>query len=289
MTIDLRQFSSTLTPGPDGVWYGDRADAISYPQGGNEACLAVEEGSFWFQHRNRCICAALQRYPPQGVLFDLGGGNGFVSLALRGDGHQVVLVEPGLAGALAGRRRGLVPVACATLHSAGFREGSLPAVGLFDVVEHVQDDVAFLRQVAEALLSSGRVYITVPAYRFLWSSEDQAAGHWRRYSCESLVQAVEKAGLTVEYTSYFFRWLPLPIFLLRTLPSRLGFGQGRAAVNPARAHAGGPAVLRRWVEQSLQREAEAIGSGARLGFGGSVLLVASRPQRASDAAARAVS
>lgn len=274
VTNDLSTYSSTLSQGPDGIWYGGRVETVSYPDGGNAACLAVEDGSFWFQHRNRCICAALKRFPPPGPIFDIGGGNGFVSLALAAAGHDVVLVEPGVNGARAGHQRGLPAVACASLHAAGFHPGSLPAVGLFDVVEHVDDDLSFMRQVAAAMAPSGRAYLTVPAYTWLWSGEDDAAGHKRRYTQGSLAQVVERAGFEIEYASYFFRWLPLPILLLRTVPGRLGLGRRAPSVARAREHAGGPGVLRRVVDASLQGEVGAIESGRRLAFGGSVLLVA---------------
>jgi len=55
-------------------------------------------------------------------------------------GLEVVLVEPGSAGAANARRRGIRHVVCAALEDAGFIPASLPAISLFDVVEHMKED-----------------------------------------------------------------------------------------------------------------------------------------------------
>ena len=71
--------------------FGDRV----YPDQGNAFCFQVEDHSFWFQHRNACILAVMSRLPPGGVLFAIGGGNGFVARALVAAGLPAVVVEPG--------------------------------------------------------------------------------------------------------------------------------------------------------------------------------------------------
>lgn len=277
MTLDLSQYSSTLQQGSDGIWRGERTEAISYPESGNQSCRTVEDGSFWFQHRNRCITAAVGRFPPGGAIFDVGGGNGFVSLALRAAGHEVVLVEPGLQGAWAGRSRGLSSVVCASLDSAAFKPASIPAIGLFDVVEHIDDDHGFMRHVATVLAPGGRVYLTVPAYGWLWSDEDLQAGHKRRYTPPSLTRLIDSAGLTIDYQSCIFRWLPLPILLLRTLPSLLGIRRKPSPKATARAHAAAGGFAHRAADLAFRSEAASIEAGRSITFGGSLLLVAQRP------------
>lgn len=89
-----------LRLGEDGVLYADGVGAISYPDEGNEACFEVEDQSFWFRHRNHCIRELVRNFPPQGPLFDVGGGNGFVAKGLMDAGWEVVLVEPGPSEAI---------------------------------------------------------------------------------------------------------------------------------------------------------------------------------------------
>jgi hypothetical protein len=111
---------------------------------------------------------------------------------------------------------------CATLDDAGFGRGTLAAAGLFDVVEHIPDDRAFLQQVRERLIPGGRLYMSVPAFNALWSAEDDLVGHHRRYTVPGLNALLQATGFSVDFATYFFWPLPFPLFLLRTLPSRLG-------------------------------------------------------------------
>ena len=76
-------------------------------------------------------------------------------------------------------------------------------VGLFDVVEHVVDDVAMLRAAGRALKADGHMLITVPADMRLWSPYDEVFGHKRRYTRCELTDVIERAGLTVERMSYY--------------------------------------------------------------------------------------
>jgi SAM-dependent methyltransferase len=221
--LDLTLFADGLQRHPDGIWRGRGAEPVSYPTAGNSDCFAVEDDSFWFAHRNKCLIALLQRFPVNGSLFDIGGGNGFVAAALQSKGGlSVVVVEPGADGVRHAKGRGLRTVVQATLKAARFRDGSLPAVGFFDVMEHIQDEQGFLGEVRRCLAIVGRIYLTVPAGRWLWSDADVQAGHFRRYTFASLRRALECAGFRPLFMSKFFSPLPLPLFLSRTLPSFFG-------------------------------------------------------------------
>jgi hypothetical protein len=195
---DLSVFGSRLKKCPEGYWTAGDSDAVSFPVNGHDACYSVEENSFWFRHRNAVITATLQRFPPRGAVFDIGGGNGYVA--------------------------------------AGFAPQTLPAVGLFDVLEHVEDDRAFLRDLHSVMKPSGRIYITVPAYQALWSLDDDQAGHYRRYSRKQLAALLERAGFTVEYLTHFFWLLPVPILPFRTIPSRIGTRRSFSVRQTRREH-----------------------------------------------------
>lgn len=222
-SLDLAIFADGLQRNPDGIWRGFGAEPVSYPAKGNQECFALEERSFWFAHRNACLLALLKRFPTAGPFFDIGGGNGFVSAALQSAGGlPVVLVEPGPDGARNAQARGLRSVVQATLKEARFRPGSLPAIGFFDVLEHIEDEQGFLREVRRCLATGGRVYLTVPAGRWLWSDADVQAGHFRRYTSSSLRRALERAGFRPLFVSKMFSPLPLPLFLCRSLPSLFG-------------------------------------------------------------------
>ena len=280
--ISIPSIAPSLRKNREGIWTCAADSKVSYPEHGHDACYAVEEKSFWFGHRNRCVLSAMKRFPPAGAIFDIGGGNGFVSLALEAAGFETVLVEPGPRGAGHAKARGLKNVIRATTESAGFRPGSLPAVGLFDVIEHIRDDAAFLKSIRHLMSAAGRVYMTAPAYPALWSDEDESAGHFRRYSMKGLEAAAVNAGFEIEFSSHIFRFLPIPIALSRALPHRLGLSRSYrkplSGKDVRRDHAAGGGILKNAAELMLRSEPARLEAGKPMGFGGSVLVVARNPE-----------
>lgn len=277
-SIDPVAISSGLVEREPGLWVARHRSPVPYPAEGNQLFAALEESSFWFRHRNRCILAVLAAHPPAGTLFDVGGGNGFVARALAAAGWPAILVEPGEDGVAAARRRGLGHVVCSTLEDADFHPGSLPAVGLFDVLEHLPDDVAVLAGLRRLLVPGGRLYVTVPAYRWLWSSEDEFAHHHRRYRLGELTERLERSDFRVLRATYFFTLLPLPILLARTLPSRLGLRRRTRAATTRREHAASLPGATRLLDRLLAAEAARLRRGRDLPFGASCLVVAEAPR-----------
>jgi SAM-dependent methyltransferase len=67
---------------------------------------------------------------------------------------------------------------------------------LWNVLEHVEDDVAALRQMAFALAPGGKVVVVSPSGRDLYGPLDRAMGHFRRYARRELAAKARSAGLT---------------------------------------------------------------------------------------------
>ena len=272
--MNVVKFGPNLTLGPDGWWQSRTVSNVSYPEEGNSGCFAVEDSSFWFAHRNRCILEVTKLFPPPGVFFDVGGGNGYVALALQQAGLEVVLVEPGVAGVQNAMKRSIRHIVRATLKDAGILDGTLPAVGLFDVVEHVSDDHAFVTEINRLLIPGGRLYATVPAYQSLWSDEDVLAGHFRRYTLSTLRRLLETCGYAVEFATYVFGFLPLPILFRRTIPYRLGISSGKVSTDRIRSDHQLRPFAARVLSALAQRELHRISSRRPIRFGGSCLIVA---------------
>jgi len=180
-------------------------------------------------------------------------------------------VEPGFIGAKNARMRGLDAVICSTLEESGFNPHSLPAVGIFDVIEHINDDDAFLLLLHELLIPNGRLYLTVPAYQWLWSVTDKNSGHFRRYSLPEILGKLKKNGFCIEYASYFFMLLIFPTFLFRVLPDRLGFRKNRSTKGYLRELSLSSNWMNRMFDCIFDMERKLIGKG--LPFGGSCLVV----------------
>jgi SAM-dependent methyltransferase len=246
---------------------------ISYPDEGNAWCAAVEDTSWWFQHRNRYLLDLMRRYPPETPLYDVGGGNGVVAAALSRAGYRTIVIEPGEVGVHNARSRG-VEAHQATLETAGLPGGTVASIGMFDVLEHIDDDVAFLAQARTYLRHGGRIYLTVPAYQSLWSAEDDHAKHFRRYTRHKLTRVLEAAGFQVERISYMFAFLPLPILLFRSVPYRIGLTHQVTASGVARDHGARGGVARAVLDSVLRLERAILRRVGSLPFGGSVVAVA---------------
>jgi SAM-dependent methyltransferase len=272
--IDITEITTNLEMKESGLWVSKNQSEVFYPEAGNEWCFTIEENSFWFRHRNNCILTAMQMFPPLGAVFDIGGGNGFVSLGIKNAGIEVVLVEPGFVGVRNARIRGLAPIICSTLEDAAFVKHTIPAIGIFDVLEHVEDDNAFLDTLRSLLVQGGRIYITVPAYDFLWSIEDDFAQHHRRYTTKTLGAKLKKASFAVEFATYVFAFLPIPIFLARTIPSKLRIKKAVRFEDEVNEHENRQGLADRLLGLTLDIEIKALKNKRTIPFGGSCLVVA---------------
>lgn len=248
---------------------------ISYPPSAHRLLAELQETSYWYNHRNDVLLAAIQRIPPRGPILDVGGGNGNVSLALKRAGFETTVVEPGPEAVRTARARGLRVIE-EPFQNLLIEPRSIAAIGSFSVLEHIEDDKAMLRGFYNALVPGGRVYIEVPAYSWLWSSRDVAAGHFRRYTISQLQKRVVEAGFTKLYSTYFFVGLVAPIFALRTLPNAIGFNCNSSPKRTRAEHAPLRGLSRAILEPLFALEKRIITNGKFIPFGTSALIIAEK-------------
>lgn len=137
--------------------------------------------------------------PPQaGKTLDLGAGRGTFSELLRERGAQVQCVEPDGENQNTLRRLGF------DVHEGieALAPGSLDYVFTLNVLEHVVDDDALLRQVFSRLRHGGALFVFVPAFPQLWSRLDDHVGHQRRYRRKPMRGMLCRAGFTIEHARY---------------------------------------------------------------------------------------
>lgn len=218
--LDIREISDNLYC-KDGIWFSNIKSKISYPDNENSECFKYEDESFWFLYRNEILRQIIKNFSSDINFFDIGGGNGFVSSELMKIGFNVFLVEPGIDGIINAGSRGIVNLINASCEDVGFKSESLPNVGMFDVIEHIEDDKEFIGIINKLIIQGGLVYITVPAFNFLWSVNDVYAGHYRRYNKTTLTKLMIDAGFEIRYFTYFFSYLVLPLYIIRTLISKV--------------------------------------------------------------------
>jgi hypothetical protein len=142
------------------------------------------------------------------------------------------------------------------------------------VIEHIENAHEFLVQAGNYLKNNGLVFITVPAYNFLWSNEDKDSGHYRRYTLKSMQRTLAGAGYNVIYSTYIFSVLPLPIFLSRTLPSVLG--RNKNSHDKEKLSSEHKANSKNILDKIWNAELRTIKQGGKIPFGSSCLVVATK-------------
>ncbi len=177
-----------------------------YPDG-------VEE-HFWHRARNAILLHYLKRYRAEPLL-EIGAGRGLVLAAFQREGWQAEGVELGITSPRWPELRiryGQDAFALPQEERARYR-----SIGLFDVIEHLPDRVAFLGQVRSSFPALRYLYLTVPSPPDIWSNYDVFWGHYLRYDIPTLQSELAQAGYRVLYVRYFFHslyWMMRVILVL---------------------------------------------------------------------------
>jgi SAM-dependent methyltransferase len=170
------------------------------------AAVHAEEdrAHWWFLGRRAVILAEMARRLPagRGRLVELGCGSGGMLEALGRFGTAIGVETDPVLRARA-RERGLDVRAGALPDAIPLENGRWDAVCLFDVLEHVDEEANALAACRRLLAPGGRLFVTVPAYAWLWSRHDELLGHRRRYTAGRLRRAAAEAGFAVERLTYF--------------------------------------------------------------------------------------
>ena len=183
---------------------------------------------WWSRGRTEVIKSLLP--PPNGArtLLDVGSGWGAVSSRLD-DWGEVIGVEPSPVAREEAERRGL--------RVLDGRAEELPVAGdsvdiaiASDVIEHLPDDSAAIRELARVLRPGGLALITVPAYPWLMGGHDRALGHYRRYTRRTLSAAIAAGGLETRRVTHF-NTLLFPV----ALPVRLAGRRRQSRMDDPRA------------------------------------------------------
>lgn len=186
-----------------------------------ETFYEIERKHWWCVARRDILDAVLSQELPHGSrLLDIGCGTGFF-LETMGDRYEGWGLDQSELAVSMCRARGLdnVHVGSALDVSAVGGE-KFDAVTLFDVLEHLDDEAVAMENVLRALNPGGRVILTVPAFKWLWSKHDDVSQHKRRYVREELGGVLTRAGFTIEKLTYFNAYL-FPLAVARRLGRKL--------------------------------------------------------------------
>jgi SAM-dependent methyltransferase len=171
----------------------------------NRQFVALERTHFWFVGRRRIFFHLLDRElggRRDATILDVGCGAGGMLEPLSRYG-EVTGVEMQQELVDFCHERGFQNVVVGDAYHLPAGDASVDLLTLFDTIEHVPDDARVLREVRRVLKPHGLVFISVPAYQFLYANNDRVAHHERRYTARQLRTRLLDADLRPTQITYF--------------------------------------------------------------------------------------
>ncbi len=229
----------------------------------------AEDRHWWYRGRRTVIedVIAGLGLPPGARILDAGCGSGrnMVELARHGTVTGIELSETSVQLA---RARESGEVVEGSVLDMPFADASFDLAVSLDVIEHLEDDLAALRELRRTVAPGGALLVTVPAYQWLWSGHDVINHHHRRYTRRSMQRVAEQAGWRQVRTTYFNSLL-LPVAILLRILDRFNTKTTESSLDlwvP-------PEPLNWLLERPLVLEAALIARGGRIPAGLSLLAV----------------
>lgn len=172
------------------------------------AIMDEVEGSHWWFVGRRAILESfltpiiqdLRSEIQNPKILDVGCGTGanIEMLSQFGDAEGVDVSDDALEFC---RRKGL-KVQKGLAETLPYADESFELTTALDVIEHLDDDVAGLKEMFRVTKSGGYSLFFVPAFMWLWGVQDDISNHRIRYTRRQIVERIEKAGYKVERATY---------------------------------------------------------------------------------------
>ena len=189
-------------------------DNPDYPYSVFEKITQIESEHFWYTGRRISVRNLMQKrikFSNNMRFLEIGAGTGAMGTFLQNHfGGYFVVSEASISALINARKRN------PELHYVQLDALNIPyksdfdVVGMFDVVEHLEDDFKVMREIHQALDKKGYVLLTVPQYSWMWSEHDEMSGHKRRYNRKTLRYLMEKSNFEIVFmSSYLFVAFPL--------------------------------------------------------------------------------
>jgi SAM-dependent methyltransferase len=248
----------------------------SYDPAYFELLSAIEDQHFWFRTRRAIISSIVKQITaemkPGYRVLEIGCGTGNVLRVLEDACPDGVVVGMDLFSEGLKYARGQT--------SCSLVQGDIQAlpfgkkfdlIGLFDVLEHIPDDIKALANLRALLADDGFLLLTVPAHQSLWGSFDIFSHHCRRYELNELENKLNQTGYEVEYLTYYMASIFPLVWIERRLKERF---DPRSAEDQASDEFRIVPVINELLAILLTQETHLIARRKRLPFGTSIVAIA---------------
>jgi SAM-dependent methyltransferase len=187
----------------------------------------VEGHHWWFYGRRKIITSFIEGIcgrgqTPRPRILDVGCGTG-ANLEMLGEFGDAEGVDVSTDALSFCRQRGIERVKLGEAENLPYPDQSFDLVTALDVVEHLDDDLAGLREMRRVLKPGGRALLFVPAFMFLWGVQDDVSHHRRRYTMKELKERATAAGFEIERATFANITFFLPTLVGRLLMRITGF------------------------------------------------------------------
>ena len=186
----------------------------------------VEQSHWWHVGRRRIIAEFVEEICEQVTdrvprILDVGCGTGanLLMLSKFGEAEGVDVSHDALSFC---RERGVQKVTHGAAEQLPYDDASFDLVTALDVVEHLDDDLAGLKEFRRVLRPGGRALLFVPTFMFLWGLQDDVSNHRRRYRLPELKRVLSQAGFEIERATYVNVTFFAPILIIRKLMKLTG-------------------------------------------------------------------
>ncbi|MHB1457005.1 MAG: class I SAM-dependent methyltransferase [Armatimonadota bacterium] len=176
---------------------------------------ALEDVHWWYKGRKHLLERLKETIKLRNALIlDAGCGTGFAGRLLAECGTVIGLD----ASRHAFDESVSAEINClALIDKTPFSDNTFDLVVGMDLIEHLDDDQSALNEMYRVCKEGGYLFITAPAYRWMWSAHDESLEHKQRYSLNEVISKIRKSGFDIEKSSYFVSTVFLAAFIYRML------------------------------------------------------------------------
>lgn len=182
----------------------------------------VEVSDWWFvAKRNKLIHYINTYLKKESKILDMGCGTGIIMKKFQNLGFNICGIDKSSDAISFCKKRGLNNVKLGDGNNIPFENEKFDIVIALDILEHVDDDSLVLKEMNRVLKKGGKLIISVPAFKFLWTQHDIEVQHKRRYAKSNLESKIIQSGFKIKRINFGYVIFFLVLFISRIFSKKI--------------------------------------------------------------------